>query len=56
MNDPTTTSRRVLYVGGLPRSGSTLLDLLLHQLPGHVGVGEIYYLWNDSLLHDAPCA
>ncbi len=47
---------RVLYVGGMPRSGSTLSDLLLHQLPGHVGVGELFYLWSNGLEHDGLCA
>lgn len=47
---------RVLYVGGMPRSGSTLTDLMLHQLPGHVGVGELFYLWRNGLAHDGLCA
>ncbi len=48
--------QRVLYVGGMPRSGSTLTDLLLHQLPGHVGVGELFYLWRNCVAHDGLCA
>ncbi|CAN5300874.1 sulfotransferase [soil metagenome] len=47
---------RILYVGGMPRSGSTLTDMLLHQLPGHVGVGELFYLWRNGLAHDGLCA
>jgi hypothetical protein len=47
---------RVLYVGGMPRSGSTLTDLMLHQLPGHVGVGELFYLWRNGLANDGLCA
>jgi hypothetical protein len=47
---------RVLYVGGMPRSGSTLTDLVLHELPGHVGVGELFYLWRNGLAHDGLCA
>jgi hypothetical protein len=47
---------RVLYVGGMPRSGSTLTDLMLHQLPGHVGVGELFYLWRNGVAHDGLCA
>ena len=46
---------RVLYVGGMPRSGSTLTDLLLHQLPGHVGIGELFYLWRNGVAHDGLC-
>lgn len=52
----TGTRLRVLYVGGMPRSGSTLTDLMLHQLPGHVGVGELFYLWRNCLAHDGLCA
>lgn len=46
----------VLYVGGMPRSGSTLTDLMLHQLPGHVGVGELFYVWRNGVVHDGLCA
>lgn len=35
----------VLYIGGLGRSGSTLLDLMLGQLPGFCAVGELSYVW-----------
>jgi hypothetical protein len=47
---------RVLYVGGMPRSGSTLTDLMLHQLPGHIGVGELFYLWRNGLANEGLCA
>lgn len=46
----------VLYVGGMPRSGSTLTDLMLDQLPGHVAVGELFYLWRNGAVHDGLCA
>jgi len=46
----------ILYVGGMPRSGSTLTDLMLDSLPGHVAVGELFYLWRNGLLHDGLCA
>lgn len=39
---------RVLFIGGLGRSGSTILDLMLGQLPGFVAVGELSYLWARS--------
>jgi hypothetical protein len=45
----------VAYVAGLGRSGSTLLDRLLGQLPGHVAVGELVYLWSHSVLLDHEC-
>jgi hypothetical protein len=47
---------QVLYVAGVPRSGSTLTDLMLDQLPGHVGVGELHYLWRNGVLHNNLCA
>lgn len=53
---PATTTVKVLYVGGMPRSGSTLTDLMLDSLPGHVAVGELFYLWRNGLLHDGLCA
>lgn len=46
----------VLYVAGVPRSGSTLTDLMLAQLPEHVGVGELYYLWANGPQQDVTCA
>jgi hypothetical protein len=47
---------RVLYVGGLPRSGSTLTDLMLDRLPGHRGVGELFYLFRNGARHDTACS
>lgn len=45
----------VLYVGGLGRSGSTLLDRLLGQIPQFEAVGELVYLWDHSLGRDHDC-
>ena len=49
------TPVRVLYVGGMPRSGSTLIDLALGQLPGHVAVGELFYLWTAGVERNLKC-
>ena len=46
---------RVLYVGGMPRSGSTLIDLALGQLPDHVAVGELFYLWTAGVQRNLKC-
>jgi hypothetical protein len=46
----------VLYVGGVPRSGSTLTDLMLDRLPGHRAVGELFYLFRNGAKHDATCS
>jgi hypothetical protein len=36
---------RVINLVGTTRSGSTLIEVLLGQLPGFVGVGELRYIW-----------
>ncbi|PZS33623.1 MAG: sulfotransferase family protein [Pseudonocardiales bacterium] len=46
----------VLFVGGMPRSGSTLFDLMVGQLPAHCDVGELFYLWQAGPLRDQLCA
>jgi len=46
---------RVLYLGGLGRSGSTLLERTLGQLDGVVGIGEAVHLWERGLAADEPC-
>lgn len=46
----------VLYVGGMPRSGSTLLDLMLGELAGHCEVGEVFYLWQSGVERNFRCA
>jgi hypothetical protein len=46
---------RVLYVGGLGRSGSTLLDRMLAQLPGVWSVGELVHIWQRGLEENNLC-
>ena len=45
----------VLYLGGAGRSGSTLLERMLGQLPDVVAVGEIVHLVRRGLLDDEDC-
>src|SRR3989442_15817386 len=45
---------KVLYIGGCGRSGSTLLDRMLGQVPGVFPLGELPHLWR-GLLHNAEC-
>ncbi|WP_298801734.1 sulfotransferase domain-containing protein [uncultured Pseudokineococcus sp.] len=40
----------------MPRSGSTLTDLMLDGLPGHVAVGELFYLWRNGVQRDNLCS
>jgi Sulfotransferase family len=46
---------RVLYVGGLGRSGSTLIERLIGQLPGVCAVGELVHLWERGVTEDERC-
>jgi hypothetical protein len=47
-----TTGLRVINFVGTTRSGSTLVEQLLGQLPGFVDVGELRYLWFRRLARD----
>jgi sulfotransferase family protein len=45
----------VLYIGGLGRSGSTLVERLAGQLPGACAVGEIVHLWQRGITEGERC-
>jgi hypothetical protein len=45
----------VLFITGLGRSGSTLLDLLLGELDGYVSTGELRGLWRYGLMEGWLC-
>ena len=45
----------VLLIGGTGRSGSTLLDRLLGELPGFAAVGEVRYTWSEALADNRYC-
>jgi hypothetical protein len=47
---------RVLYLAGWGRSGSTLAESMLDQVPGLVGVGEIKFLWERGLIQNRRCS
>ncbi|HZO79009.1 MAG TPA: sulfotransferase [Solirubrobacteraceae bacterium] len=49
------TVPRVIYLAGLGRSGSTLLERLVGELPGACAVGEVVHLWHRSLVHNERC-
>jgi hypothetical protein len=46
---------RVLFIGGLGRSGSTLLDRMLGQLHGVWSVGELVHIWQRGLQENNLC-
>lgn len=43
---------KVLYIAGNGRSGSTLLGVVLGQVPGFFNVGEVRRVWDDYLSED----
>jgi hypothetical protein len=45
----------LLFVGGLGRSGSTLLELILAQSPDVCALGEVVHLWERALRNDELC-
>lgn len=47
--------QRVLFIGGLGRSGSTLIELLLNELPMTVSVGETIHLWERGVRNRERC-
>lgn len=50
-----TSTTRILYVGGLGRSGSTLLERALAQFPTVTGLGETVYMWQRGVANDEQC-
>ncbi|MFD0556291.1 sulfotransferase family protein [Stackebrandtia endophytica] len=55
MTDPAARTT-VLFIGGLGRSGTTLLERLLGQLPGALPLGEVTHLWERDIRDDESCA
>lgn len=45
----------VLYIGGVGRSGSTLLAYLLAQLEGYVVAGELKFIWSKGVKENELC-
>ena len=46
---------KVLYIGGFGRSGSTLVERILGQLPGFCSSGEVVFLWQRGLIDGQLC-
>jgi hypothetical protein len=46
---------RVLYFAGTGRSGTTVINSLLGQLPGCFAAGELRYLWQRGVEQDHTC-
>ena len=47
--------QRVLFTGGLGRSGSTLIEKLLNELPPTFSVGETIHLWERGIRDAERC-
>ncbi|GAA2524411.1 sulfotransferase [Pilimelia columellifera] len=45
----------VLFLGGLGRSGTTLLERALGELPGVCSLGEVVHLWQRDVRDDERC-
>lgn len=45
----------VVYLGGMSRSGSTLAERLVGELPGACPVGEVVHLWRRGILLGEHC-
>ncbi|GGK92009.1 sulfotransferase [Mangrovihabitans endophyticus] len=46
---------RVIYLGGLGRSGTTLVERLLGELPTVCALGEVVHLWQRDVRDDERC-
>ena len=46
---------KILFIAGNGRSGSTLLNVLLGQVPGFFAVGELRRIWDRGLIENRPC-
>ena len=55
MSESGLTSARVVFIGGSGRSGSTLIERLLGELPSVCNVGEVVHLWERGLLRGETC-
>jgi hypothetical protein len=46
---------QVLFLGGLGRSGTTLLERVLGEVPGICALGEVVHLWQRDIRDDERC-
>lgn len=53
--EETTDRVTVAYIVGWGRSGTTILDNILGEIPGFFSVGELDYLWSRGLAMDFLC-
>lgn len=46
---------RLVYIGGIGRSGSTLVERVLNELPGVCALGEVAQMWQLGVRENAFC-
>jgi hypothetical protein len=46
---------KVIFIGGAGRSGSTLVDRVIGQIPGYASAGELRTLWDAGLIENRLC-
>lgn len=56
MNIATSPEINVIYIAGHGRSGSTLLDCLLGQVPELFSLGEVRFSWHQGFIENHLCA
>jgi UDP-N-acetylglucosamine transferase subunit ALG13 len=47
---------RVLFIGGAGRSGSTLFERMLGEIPGVQAAGELAHIWQRGVVNDERCS
>jgi hypothetical protein len=55
-NSARTDPVKVLFIAGSGRSGSTIVDNILGQVPGFCSVGELRWIWERGYVDGRPCA
>ena len=45
----------VLFIGAVPRSGSTIVSDLLNENPHMINIGELVHLWERGVIEDNLC-
>jgi hypothetical protein len=53
--EPGALRPRIIYLAGLGRSGTTLIERLLGELPAACAVGEVVHLWQRGVVKGERC-
>jgi hypothetical protein len=47
--------KKIIFILGAPRSGTTLLSNILNQIENVISVGELHYIWNRGIINNWVC-